>query len=109
MRAYKEAHLRSVLKAVSYRLCAAVATTTIVFVFTRKLPLSLAIGSVEAVAKIIFYYLHERAWSYIKIGKSNHPLASLDIKKELDNRDIEIIKGKLTELGYISEDPDGNS
>jgi len=109
MRADKEAHLRSVLKAVSYRLCAAVATTTIVFVFTRRLPLSLAIGAVEAVAKIIFYYLHERAWSFIKLGKSHHPLASLDIKRDLGKKDIEIIKSKLRELGYISEDVDGNS
>jgi uncharacterized membrane protein len=56
------------MKAVSYRLLAAVATGTIAFAFTRRLDISLGIASVEAVAKIICYYIHERLWSFIKFG-----------------------------------------
>lgn len=100
----KEAHLRSILKAVSYRLLAAIATATIVFVFTRRIVLSIGVGLVESVAKIICYYLHERAWSFIGFGKKRHPLSSLPVSKPLTDEDMEIIKNKLKDLGYIDED-----
>jgi len=58
VKTYEEAHLRSIMKAVSYRLLAAITTTTIVFAFTRRIVLSLGIGAVEAIAKIIRYYIH---------------------------------------------------
>jgi len=92
----REAHLRSIMKAVSYR--------SIVFVFTRKIILSLGVGAVEAVAKIICYYMHERFWSFIKFGQKKHPLSSLLVNRPLKEKDMEEIKKKLKELGYISED-----
>ncbi len=100
----KEAHLRSIIKAVSYRSLAAIVTTTIVFVFTRKIVLSLGVGAVEAVAKIFCYYMHERFWSFIKFGQKKHPLSSLPVSKPLEEKDMEEIKKKLKELGYLSED-----
>ena len=99
-----EAHVRSIMKAVSYRLLAAVATGTIAFVFTRRLDISLGIAAVEAVAKIICYYIHERLWSFIKFGQKKHPLSSLPVKRALEEEDMEVIKKKLKELGYIDED-----
>jgi len=103
MQAEKEAHLRSILKAVSYRVLAAIATTTIVFIFTRRMVLSLGVGLVESVAKILCYYIHERAWSFIGFGKSRHPLSALPVSKPLTDKDMEIIKDKLKDLGYIDE------
>ena len=100
----REAHLRSIMKAVSYRLLAAIATGTIAFVFTRRLDISLGIASVEALAKIICYYIHERFWSFVKFGQQKHPLSSLPINRPLEEKDMEEIKKKLKELGYISED-----
>lgn len=100
----KDAHTRSILKAVSYRLLAATATGSIAFVFTRRWDLSLGIAAVEAVAKIFCYYIHERLWSFIKFGKKKHPLSSLPVNKKLSEEDMEEIKKKLKELGYISED-----
>ena len=99
----KEAHLRSILKAVSYRLLAAVATTTIVFVFTRRAILSISVGIVESIVKIICYYIHERFWSFIKLGKKKHPLSSLPVSKPLSDEDMQIIRNKLKELGYIED------
>ena len=99
----REAHIRSIMKAVSYRLLAAVATGTIAFVFTRRLDISLGIAAVEAVAKIICYYIHERLWSFIKFGQKKHPLSSLPINRPLDEKDMQIIKNKLKELGYIED------
>jgi len=105
MRTYeREAHLRSIMKAVSYRLLAAVATTTIAFVFTRRLVISIGIASVEAVAKIICYYVHERLWSFIEFGQKKHPLSSLPVNRFLEDKDMAEIKKKLKELGYISEE-----
>jgi len=100
----KEAHLRSIMKAVSYRLLAAIDTGSIAYVFTRKLVISVGIASVEAVAKIICYYIHERLWSFIKFGQQKHPLSSLPVNRPLEEKDMEEIKKKLKELGYISED-----
>jgi len=100
----KEAHLRSILKAVSYRLLAAIATSMIVFVFTRRIALSIGVGLVESIVKIICYYLHERAWSFIGFGTKRHPLSSLPVSKPLTDGDMEIIKDKLKDLGYIDED-----
>lgn len=104
MRVEKEAHLRSILKAVSYRLLAAIATTTIVYFFTRRIVLSLGIGLVESVAKIICYYVHERVWSFVGFGKDRHPLSSLPVSKPLAEEDMEIIRKKLKDLGYIDEE-----
>jgi len=58
----KEAHFRSIVKALSWRAFATIATILIVFIFTRKLVLSLGIGAVEVVVKLILYYIHERIW-----------------------------------------------
>jgi len=100
----KETHLRSILKAVSYRLLASIATGTIAYVFTRRVDISLGIASVEAVAKIVCYYIHERLWSFIKYGQRKHPLSFLPVNRPLEEKDKEGIKEKLRELGYISED-----
>jgi uncharacterized membrane protein len=100
----REAHIRSIMKAVSYRLLAAVATGSIAFVFTRRIDISIGIASVEAVAKIICYYIHERFWSFIKFGQKSHPLSSLPVNRPLEEKDMEEIKKKLKELGYIDED-----
>ena len=83
---------------------ATVATILIVFVFTGRLALSLGVGAVEVVVKLILYYFHERIWGFLGIGRKEHPLSSLPIKRPLDEKDMEIVKSKLKELGYIEED-----
>lgn len=65
----KEYHKRSLIKAISYRLIGTIVTTLIVFIFTRKLSISLGVGSVDIIVKIIIYYLHERVWDKTYWGK----------------------------------------
>ena len=64
-----ETRLRSLLKAISWRLIASITTTLIAFYF--GLPAK-AIGLVffaDLVIKFVLYFIHERVWvSYIKIG-----------------------------------------
>jgi adenylylsulfate kinase len=46
-----------------------VATALIVFVVTRRLVLSLAVGVFEFVSKIGFFWLHERVWDRLRFGR----------------------------------------
>ena len=66
---FRETHFRSVLKAVSWRIFGTVATTALVFVFTRQLVLSLAVGAVEFISKIGLFWMHERLWDRFAWGK----------------------------------------
>jgi uncharacterized membrane protein len=96
-----EAHTRTIAKAISWRALATLTTMTIVFLFTKRIMLSLGVGLAEIIAKITFYYVHERVWDKVSWGKSKHPLSKLAVKRELEPEDMEIIKDKLKELGYM--------
>ena len=64
-----EAHSRSIMKAVSWRITGPIDTFVISFVITGKIGLAGAIASVEVITKIALYYFHERAWSVIPWGR----------------------------------------
>ncbi len=63
-----ESHLRSILKAFSWRIIATCTTGAIAYVVTGKIKVALIIGGMEFVVKIAFYYLHERAWQILPTG-----------------------------------------
>ena len=65
-----EHHARSITKALSWRVFATLVTMVIVFIFTRKLVLSVCIGFTEVISKLILYYVHERIWNAISWGRS---------------------------------------
>jgi uncharacterized membrane protein len=65
---YRESHLRSVLKAFSWRFVATCTTFVIVYLVTGKLSFATSIAGVEVVAKMVFYYFHERAWQLLPRG-----------------------------------------
>ncbi len=96
-----DSHTRTIIKAVSWRVIATLTTMTIVFLFTRKIILSLGVGLVEVIAKITFYYLHERTWHKVSWGKNKHALSDFPVKRELEPKDMAIVKNKLKELGYL--------
>lgn len=66
---YAESNVRSVAKTFSWRVIATATTATIVWLFTGELTLAVAVGGVEAVTKILLYYLHERGWDRIRLGR----------------------------------------
>ena len=66
----KDKHLRSLVKSLSYRICGTIVTAVIVFLFTRKWTLSLAVGAVDFVSKLATFYFHERVWSMIRWGST---------------------------------------
>lgn len=66
---FRETHARSIAKALSWRVMGTTATALLVYIFTRKLVLSLAVGGLEFVSKIGLFWLHERAWDRFRFGK----------------------------------------
>lgn len=94
-------HKRKIFKTISWRIVATTTTMSIVFMFTGKITLSIGVGIVEIILKMLFYYVHEHAWDRISYGKSDHPLSDLLLKKEITPKDKEIIAQKLRELGYM--------
>jgi uncharacterized membrane protein len=75
----KESPLRSLLKAISWRIIASLATFLISFIifkfftdksFSSTLQTAGAITAADFFAKLVLYYLHERMWTNIDWGKS---------------------------------------
>jgi adenylylsulfate kinase len=66
---FQETHARSIAKALSWRVLGTLATAGLVFIFTRRLVLSLAVGGLEFVSKIGLFWFHERVWDRLRFGK----------------------------------------
>ena len=66
---FEESSIRSISKALSWRIMATLTTTTLVFLFTGRLDLAVTVGLVEAVAKMGLYFIHERVWNRLKFGR----------------------------------------
>ena len=64
----RESPLRSILKAVTYRVTGTITTALIALAVTGEVAVALAIGTVEPVVKLLIYYLHERAWQLVPRG-----------------------------------------
>jgi len=66
---FQETHSRSIAKALSWRVLGTLATAGLVFIFTKRLVLSLAVGGLEFVSKIGLFWFHERVWDRLKFGR----------------------------------------
>jgi uncharacterized membrane protein len=64
----RESKIRSVAKALTYRITGTLTTISITYAVTGEAAVALAVGGVEPVVKITVYYLHERAWQRVPIG-----------------------------------------
>ncbi len=60
---------RSLVKAITFRIIATIATIIIVLVLTGSLALAGTIGVADILAKTALYYFHERAWDKSPWGK----------------------------------------
>jgi uncharacterized membrane protein len=97
----REYHKRSLVKAICWRVLATISTMAIVYLFTGEALLSVGIGAVEVVVKLLLYYGHERLWNVIGWGKLQHPLAHLAVSRELEPEHLEEIRSRLEDLGYL--------
>lgn len=64
-----ETHVRSVAKAVSWRIVATLTTVLLVYLFTGNLVVSGGVGLTELLSKLLIYYVHERVWNAIGFGR----------------------------------------
>lgn len=64
----REAHSRSLAKAVSWRILGSVDTFLLSWLFTSSVKAAGAIALTEVLTKMVLYYLHERAWSAVHWG-----------------------------------------
>ena len=61
---------RSLLKSVSWRLTGTLDTIVVSFLVTGTIKVAAAIGFVELFTKIGLFYVHERVWNRVGIGKA---------------------------------------
>ena len=59
---------RSIIKAITYRATATLATFTLAFVFTGSIEIAGQIGVLDFFIKFSIYYLNERLWTKITWG-----------------------------------------
>jgi uncharacterized membrane protein len=64
-----EKPVRSVLKAISWRIVATLTTVFLVVLFSRDLALGTIVGITELVLKTVIYYIHERVWNLSNFGR----------------------------------------
>lgn len=69
----KDKVYRSVIKSLSWRVLGTIDTMVISYFITGSLVMAASIGSIEVVTKMVLYYVHERAWNKIELGKVQEP------------------------------------
>lgn len=66
---HHESHTRSIIKTITWRVIATVTTFSLVWIFTGDVTTAFEVGGIEVFIKLLFYFLHERAWNHIHWGK----------------------------------------
>ncbi len=64
-----EKPIRSIAKAVSWRVVGTLDTLIVSYILTGEIALATSIASIDFVTKMILYFFHERIWNRIKWGK----------------------------------------
>jgi len=61
--------LKSILKAVTWRMVGTADTIFISFLLTGRTIIAFSIGSIEVFTKMFLYFLHERLWEQLQWGR----------------------------------------
>ncbi len=109
---FRETHARSVAKALSWRVMGTIATSAIVFLFTKRLVVSLAVGGIEFLTKVGLFWLHERLWDRLRYGKQEVQPAVLwftGLSGSGKSTIAGLVYEELKRKGYRVERLDGDS
>ena len=68
-----ESHVRSIVKAITWRAGGTVVTFAVAWILTQEFKLAAQIGALDTVIKIGAFYFHERLWIRVKFGKLRRP------------------------------------
>ena len=80
-----ETNLRSMVKAISWRITGTIDTFIVSFFVTGELVIAGSIAAIEVLTKIFLYWAHERTWNKITWGRhktNTVPATEFDWKKE---------------------------
>ena len=66
---FEESAMRSVFKAISWRVLATLTTAILVYLITGSTEFAVTVGLLEGIAKIALYYFHERFWNQLHVGR----------------------------------------
>jgi uncharacterized membrane protein len=69
LRLKPDSHVRSLLKALSWRVVGSADTFALSLIVTGNAKYAVSIALAEAVTKIALYYVHERAWRRVRWGR----------------------------------------
>jgi uncharacterized membrane protein len=64
-----EKPIRSMVKAISWRIVATLTTIFLVVAFSKDLALGTIVGITELLVKTVVYYVHERVWNLSNFGR----------------------------------------
>lgn len=92
---------RSWVKAITWRASGIVLLGIVAYGITGSWEEMGIITALFTGVRLFLYYAHERAWERVRWGKVPHPLAGLPVKEKLTPEDMDIIREKLGELGYL--------
>ena len=67
-----DSNLRSLVKAISWRIVGSLDTILISYLVVGNLNIALSIGGIEWITKMILYFFHERIWNLLKWGKKEN-------------------------------------
>lgn len=65
---YRESHIRTFLKTLSWRVVATTTTVVIAYFVFGDVSSALTVGGIEFFAKMAIYYVHERIWQLAPRG-----------------------------------------
>lgn len=68
-----ETHLRSIAKAVSWRIGGTIVTFTVTWLVSGQIDLAAKIGLLDTLIKVGAFYGHERLWHRIGFGRAEPP------------------------------------
>lgn len=63
-------HLKSVAKAISWRVVGAIDTFAIAFLITGHYGSAVGVVGLEVLTKTVWFYMHERAWEHPRLVKA---------------------------------------
>lgn len=82
----RDARVRALVKAISWRLLGTLGTSLIVLAFTGRWGLALSVGGAEGLTKIGLFFVHERLWDRVAFGHVARPQAERAANAEPDDR-----------------------
>ncbi len=77
----KDSRFRSVVKGLTWRVIASGTTMSVAYFLTGDMHIVMATGAIDVVAKLLFYYGHERLWGRVAWGRAAMPVGKKNQKK----------------------------